>query len=117
MMSVLNPLQTVPYSDIESAFLKSDANKIVSYGADKILISVSGKESIYSKSQAAIVLKDFFSKKPVEAFKITVKSQVQGSISFIAAEYSSSGTKYRISIQFKKVDEQFKIDKIVIAEI
>lgn len=116
-MSVMNPLQTIPYSDIESAFTRADANKVVSYGADKIVVSVNNKESIYSKSQAAIVLKDFFTKKPAESFKITVKSQVQGGGSFVAGEYISSGVKYRISLQFKKIDEQFKIDKIVIAEI
>lgn len=117
MMSVFSPLQTIPYTEIEAAVLKADAHKIVSYGTDKIFVSVNNKESIYSKSQTAIVLKDFFIKKPADSFKITVKSQVQGAISFVAGEYTSNGSKYRISLQFKKVEEQFKIDKIVISEM
>ncbi len=117
VLSVISPLQSIPYAELESAVQKVDANKIVSFGADKILVSINNKESIYGKSQAAIVLKDFFTKKPVDSFKITVKSQTQGNISFVAGEYISGSSKYRISFQFKKVDEQFKIDKIVISEI
>jgi len=117
ILTLMNPLQSIPFSELEQAVVQADVNKIVSYGAEKILVSVNNKESIYSKSQAAIVLKDFFSKKPADSFKISVKSQKQENISFAAGEYLSKGAKYRISFQFKKVDEQFKIDKIVIAEI
>lgn len=117
VLSVISPLQSIPFAELESAVQRADANKVVSFGADKILVSINNKESIYGKSQAAIVLKDFFAKKPVDSFKITVKSQTQGNISFVAGEYSSSGSRYRISFQFKKVDEQFKIDKIVVSEI
>lgn len=111
------PMQNIPYADLEQAVLKADATKVVSYGAEKILVSINNKESIYSKSQAAIVLKDFFAKKPAESFKISVKFQKQEAQSFASGEYLSKGSKYRISFQFKKMDEQFKIDKIVISEI
>ena len=117
LLTYLSPLQSIPYSELEVAVQTVNVNKIVSYGTDKILVSINNKESIYSKSQASIVLKDFFSKKPVQNFKITIKSQTKGNVSFAAGEYQCKTGKYRVSFQFKQVDDTYKIDKIVISEL
>lgn len=117
ILSIMNPLQTINYTELETAVQKMDANKIVACGTDKILVSINNKESIYSKSQAAIVLKDFFTKKPVNTFKITVKPQPKGNVAFVAGEYTSGSSKFRISFQYKLDNEQYKIDKVTITEI
>ena len=69
----INLIGEIPYSDIESAFSSNDAVGIVEYGKDKILLNVLGVEGVYSQSQASLVLKDFFNKKPSTSFKFIFK--------------------------------------------
>ena len=117
LFSILTPFQSIPFNDIEKAVAEADANKVISYSTDKILVSIDTKESIYSKSQATIVLKDFFAKHPAQSFTFTIKTLKQENISFASGVYASKDAKYRITFQFKKVGEEFKINKISISEV
>ena len=63
----------IPYTSIERAFSSGNASEIVNLGKDKMLINVLGKEGAYSQSQATLVLKDFFDKKPCVAFKFILR--------------------------------------------
>lgn len=117
VLAYVLPQQSIPYNEIEQAVSTSNANRIVAYGADKILISVNNKEAIYSKQQAAIVLKDFFNKNPISSFKMTIRSQKSSDVSFASGEYQSKDEKFRFSFQFKNIGDSFRIDRIVISEM
>ncbi len=99
----------VPYTEIESAFMKKNADAIAKMGNDKLLISVLGKESIYSNQQATHVLKDFFGKHPVTDFKFTFKGKENQDGSFAIANYQSKNEAFRFTFHFKKNDSAFKI--------
>lgn len=102
----------VPYSDIESAFLKKNAEAVAKMGNDKLLISVLGKESIYSNQQATLVLKDFFTKHPVSTFKFIFKGKENQEGSFAIASYEAKSEKFRFTFHFKKSDANFKIIRL-----
>jgi hypothetical protein len=104
----------IPYSELEQAFNSSDAQAIASMGKDKFMINVFDKEGIYSTSQATLILKDFFSKKPVTSFKFTFKGKESNENTFALGEYISKNESFKVSIQFKKLKEQTKIERLSI---
>lgn len=110
----LSLLGDIPYSGLETAFSHNNANGIVVYGKDKILLNVLGTEGVYSHSQATLVLKDFFTKKPSSSFDFIFKGKETSEGSFAIGTYVSKSESFRVTIQFKKVGEDFKIESLTI---
>jgi hypothetical protein len=90
----LNIQSEIPYSTIEKAFVSNDASSIIGLGKDKILLNVLGKEGAYSASQANLVLKDFFT--------------------FAIGNYESKQESFRVTIHFKKINSDFKMESLTI---
>ena len=105
---------SIPYAKIERAFKMNQAKEIVSFGKDKMLVSILGKEGVYSKSQAILVLGDFFNRKPGDKFKFHFKSKESADGSFAIGKYFSKGEEFRITIHFKKMGDSFKIESLTI---
>ncbi len=112
---LLSPLQQgVPYSKLDAAFDQNNADAIVSHAKDKVLINIMGKEGAYSKSQAVLVLKDFFSGKTNGNFNFTFKGNESASGTFAIGSYVCGGAKYRVTLHFKNAGDGFKIENITI---
>ena len=110
-----------PYEKIKQAFELNDSNKIALMCKDKVLINIMGKENVYSQSQANLVLKDFFKRKPGSSFKFffkgqdTVKKTKQLSDgSFAIGNYKSKNSEFRVTIHLKKMSNEFKIESLII---
>lgn len=104
----------VPYTSIEKAFVSHNASDIVSLGKDKMLINIQGKEGAYSQSQANLVLKDFFTKKPATSFKFIFKGKESSDGSFAIGTYECKGESFRVTLHFKKISGEFKIESLII---
>ncbi len=109
-----NTTNDIPYTNIEEAFLGNNPNGIVSYGKDKLLLNILGIEGAYSQSQATLVLKDFFIKKPSDSFKFIFKGKETIEGSFAIGNYTSKTETFRITIQFKKINSDYKIESLTI---
>lgn len=104
----------LPYTELEQAFLNADSQEIAALGKDKMLISILDKEGAYSQSQAVLILKDFFAKKPVSSFKFTYKGKETNDGAFAMGEYVSKLESFKVTLQFKKIKENFKIERLSI---
>jgi hypothetical protein len=103
----------IPYASIEKAFVTNDASDIVALGKDKMLINILGKEGAYSQSQANLVLKDFFNKKPGSSFKFIFKGKESADGSFAIGSYESkTNESFRVTIHFKKIGSDFRIESL-----
>jgi hypothetical protein len=104
----------IPYVSVEKAFAAGNAAEIIAMGKDKMMLNVLGKESVYSKSQATMVLKDFFTKKPVVSFKFVFKGKEIAEGSYAIGNYESKGESFRVTVQFKKFSSDYKIESLSI---
>lgn len=111
---VLNSILSIPFDEVEKAFVKGNAAKIVSFGTTKMLISIEGKEGVYSKSQGTQVLSNFFKSNPPRAFSFNFKGKDEGASTFAVGDYQSN-KKFRVSIKFKKIQSQHQIESLTIA--
>lgn len=110
---VLHSILSIPFKEVEDAFSKGESTQIVSLGTTKMLISINGKEGVYSKSQGAQILANFFKSNPPESFSFDFKGQDKGASSF-AVGYYHSKNKFRVSIKFKNVKDQYLIESLTI---
>lgn len=104
----------VPFGSVESAFKSGNAEGLVSMGKEKILINVDGTEGVYSKSQATLVLKKFFTKYPAKSFIYIHKGKESSEGSFAIGAYTSGRSEFRVTIHFKKNSGKFRIENLAI---
>jgi len=104
----------IPYTSVESAFTSGDAARIVSFGKEMMILNVCEKEGAYSQSQASQVLKDFFTRKPASSFKFSFKGKETEEGTFAIGTYVSKGESFRVTIKWKKIGADYKIESISI---
>lgn len=114
VMNLNSGSEAIPYAAIESAFASGDASKIASYGKEVMILNVVNKEGAYSQSQAAQVLKEFFQRKPVTSFKFTFKGKETDEGTFALGTYMSKTESYRVTIKWKKIGSEYRIESIAI---
>lgn len=91
-----------PFEDVVSSIKSGDASSLSRYLDNTVEINISGKSSSYSKSQAEIILKDFFSKNQVKSFELIHQGEGGGGSRFGIGNMGTSGGAYRTSFFLQK---------------
>jgi len=97
--------------DVIAAMKSGNATTVAKYFDNSVEISMPSKSNSYSKSQAELVLKDFFASNSVKSFDIIHKGENAGSQYCIGTLQTKNGT-YRTTIFMKQ-----KGDKQVLQEL
>jgi hypothetical protein len=114
----INLSSNVPYAQLEKAFEANNAKAIVALGKTKVLMNVLGKEGVYSQSQASLVLKDFFSKKPGNNFSFVFQGKEAAEGAFAIGNYlSKKSEKFRVTIYFKMLGSVYRIESLTIEAV
>lgn len=92
---------------IVSAFKAGNATKIAAYFAESVDLSILETESLYSKSQAEQVLKNFFAKHKPNDFTIVHKGK-SGQSEYFIGELNCSDAIYRVTLNSKQSGEGVK---------
>ncbi|WP_343667109.1 DUF4783 domain-containing protein [Chitinophaga sp.] len=100
--SALNPAAAGPFEDVVSSIKSGDVSSLSRYLDNTVEINISGKSSSYSKSQAEIILKDFFSKNQVKSFELIHQGEGGGGSRFGIGNMGTSGGSYRTSFFLQK---------------
>ena len=95
-------LMAGPFEDAVSAIKQGDAAALAKILDNTVEISMHGKSNSYSKAQAEIILKDFFSKNTVKSFEIIHKGGQEGGSQFGIGTLVTSGGNYRTSFFLQK---------------
>ena len=97
--------------DIVGALKTGNAAQIAKYFDNTVEITLPSKSNSYSKSQAEVILKDFFATSGVKGFKTLHKGDNAGS-QFCIGTLQTNSAMYRTTIYMKQ-----KGDKQVLQEI
>jgi antitoxin component YwqK of YwqJK toxin-antitoxin module len=97
--------------EVISAMKTGNASEIARFFDNTVEINMPQKNNSYSKSQAELVLKDFFNTNPVKAFETIHKGENSGSQYCIGTLVTKNGS-FRTTIFMKQ-----KGDKQVLQEI
>ena len=87
--------------EVVAAMRSGNSTLIAKYFDDLVDISMPDKSNTYSKNQAELVLKDFFTNNPVKKFEIIHKGENAGSQLCIGTLYTKNGS-FRTTIFMKQ---------------
>ena len=87
--------------DVITAMRTGNAGTVAKYFDNSVEISMPDKSNSYSKSQAELVLKDFFTSNPVKSFEVIHKGENAGSQYCIGTLQTKNGS-YRTTIFMKQ---------------
>ncbi len=103
--------------NIANCFQTGNGKELASYLSSSVSLAILDDNNTYSKSQAEILLRNFFSKYTFSAVKILHRIETNASNRYAVLELISSGQRFRVSLSLKKVDAQFLITDIRIDRI
>jgi hypothetical protein len=102
----------IPHAEVEKAFNDNDEAALVALTKDKVLMTVTGNDGAFSKPQAKLILRDFFAKYPNGKFSFIFKAKPSETGSFSIGNYVVKDETFRITFQFKKEGNVFKIETL-----
>lgn len=106
--------QTDIFDSVATAIRANNAKDVASYFNSSIDFSVEGREGVYSKTQAEMILKNFFTQHPCTKFDITHRAKSYGSSSFAIGAYASASGNYRVTVYVKEISGKSLIHEMKI---
>ena len=109
LLSVTAPAELVmPASpgiieSISSAIKGANSGELARYFSNTVEIQIPGKEGTFSKSQAEMIMKDFFSRNPVTSFTANQQGSSNGGAQFMIGTYKSGKTIFHVYVLVKPV--------------
>jgi len=102
---------SVSFSQIVNAIKSGKSEEVAKYFDNNVEITFTTKTSSYSKSQAALVLHEFFENNPVKSFQVLHQSENDGS-QYCIGNLSTTNGVFRTTIFIKQ-----KGDKQLVQEL
>lgn len=100
-------------SDVAAAVQTGNAANVAKYFSSNVDLKILSQEDVYSKAQAELILKDFFSKNPIKSFSIIHKGTSKNGDQFAIGAYeTNSGKKFRTYFLFKKEGTSLTIQQL-----
>jgi hypothetical protein len=84
-----------------NSFIATFSAAIAKYFAASVDLKVLDQENIYSKAQAELILKDFFSKHSLKTFNIAHKSVLKNDSQFAIGTLETTNGKFRVNFVMK----------------
>lgn len=99
-------------TDIEKAIQSGNAANVSKYFNSTLDITVPKNEGTFSKTQAEMIVKDFFTKNPIKSFTINHKGTSNDGSKYAIGTYTTVSASFRTYFLLKKVDKDFLIQKL-----
>jgi hypothetical protein len=101
--------------DVASAVRSGNPKNISRFFIENIDLKVIDQEDVYSKQQAEMILKDFFTKHPVKSFTIAHKSEPKNGSQYVIGTLETTNGKFRTYFLIKPsgvqtLIQQFRIE-------
>jgi hypothetical protein len=101
-----------PAESITAAIKAGNSAELAKYFGPTLEIILPGSEGVFSKAQAEIIMKDFFSKSAPVSFVVNQKGNSAGGAQFIIGTYKSKTESLNVYILLKPVSNQLMIQQL-----
>ncbi len=106
------PLSMADVMEEIAGHIRSGNTKEISkYFGESVDMKIFDKEDVYSKSQAELLIKDFFSKNPPKSFNINHNGISKNGAKFAIGSYATAAGTYKIYYLLKKQGDSFIIQQ------
>ena len=101
---------------LEKCISEGDAENLAEHFGESVDIGLPYADKDYGKTQAEMVMKNFFEKHPPGSFIIEESGSTSESNKFFIGEYISGEKKYMLLIMLRESNEDFLIHKLKFEE-
>lgn len=101
-----------PFEDVVSAIKQGDAGNLSRYLDNTVEINMGGHSTSYSKAQAEIILKDFFSKNQVKSFELLHQGEAGGGSRYGIGNMVTGGGSFRTSFFLQKKGSSLVLNEL-----
>lgn len=99
--------------EVRKALNEGEVSKVAKYFDKVVDITINNEQSTYSRSQAEMVMKNFFEKNKARSFALTYKgSAASDNTLFVVGELHTALNLYRTYMSFKLKDKIYYLQEI-----
>jgi len=98
--------------NITAAIKAGNSSELAKYFGSTIEVILPGTDGAFSKSQAEMIMKDFFAKSAPASFVVNQKGNSAGGAQFIIGTYKNKAEVLNVYILLKPVSSQLLIQQI-----
>ena len=111
-MNLRAEAQSEVINNMRAALKAGSSKEFVKNFNTMVELNFEGEKSNYSKSQAELVLKEFFKKYPPSDFQYIHKGASKQGLTYVIGKYTFESGSFRVWILIKKFDEEYLVDSI-----
>ncbi len=108
--------QTSVITNVRDAIKAGSSRELTRNFSDMVELNIEGKTGNYTKEQATFVLKEFFDKYPTSDFLYIHQGASEDGTQYAIGRYSHDSGSFRVFMLVKKVNSEFKVKLLNIAE-
>ena len=97
-----------------SIFQSGDAANIETYFNPSIQLSTPGKQGVYSRSQAKMILTDFFSSNEPKSAIVASKGQSESGAQYVIIRLKTDESLYKVSLFYRSSQNKIRIHELKI---
>jgi hypothetical protein len=109
---IFSSVQDETIKDIGTAMKAGSSKELIKFCNQTIEIKINGESSNYSKAQAEVILRDFFSKKPPKTFTYIHQGSSPEGLKYTIGRYTHADGAYRVVMFIKKIGDKYLIDTL-----
>ena len=108
--------QTSVITNVRDAIRAGSSRELTRHFNDMVELNIEGKSGTYTREQATFVLKEFFDKYPTSDFTYIHQGASEDGTQYAIGRYSFDTGSFRVFMLVKKVNNEFKVKLLNIAE-
>ena len=98
--------------DIGTAIKAGSARELIKFCNNTVEIKIKGESSNYSKAQAEVILRNFFTNNPPKNFAYIHQGASPEGLKYTIGRYTSEQGAYRVVMFIKKIEDKYVIDTL-----
>lgn len=111
-LSVEANAQSEVINNVRAALKAGSSKGIVKSFNTMVELNFEGEKSNYSKSQAELVLKEFFKEYPPTDFQYIHQGASKQGLTYVIGKYTFENGSFRVWILIKKFQDNYRVDSI-----
>lgn len=104
--------QTEVVGNVKAAIKAGSSKELVRYFNETVSLNVDGEKSNYSKTQAEIIMKDFFKENPPSSFDYIHQGNSKEGLLYTIGQLSHPNGTYRVYMLLKSFNGKYLVDTL-----
>lgn len=101
------------FDDIAIAIRSGNYKEVARHFSTRVELKIDNKENVYSKTQAELILKNFFEENPPSNFRMNHKGTSAKGLTYVIGTLTTSNGNFRMTFYFKReMDNKLYIHRL-----